>query len=108
MLFADGLAAGWSHVALQLHRVLVLDAIDRLHSQFALEMFRMDYLSLGSGVALNDLWLLPEPAGAEDEEVDCFGGLLRIAVLRELAEAIDELNEDLFQQLEVVADGMFE
>ena len=66
----------------------------------------MDYLSLGSGVALDDLWLLPEPAGAEDQEVDCFSGLLRITVLRELAQAIYELNEDLFQQLKVIADSM--
>ena len=84
-VLAECAAVRRSDVALELSYVLVLDAVDWLHSELALEMLCVDDLALSRSVAFDYLGLLPESPGAENEEVDGLGGLLRITILRELA-----------------------
>lgn len=107
-VLAERAAVRRSDVALELCNVLVLDAVDWFHPELALEMLRVDDLALGCGVAFDYLRLLSESPGAENEEVDGLGRLLRIAILRELAQTIDQFDEDFLKELEVVAYSMLE
>lgn len=88
--------------------MLVLNSVKRLHSELALEVLGVDDLALRSSVALHDFGLFPEPSGAENEQVDCSCGLLGVTILGELAQAVDKFDEDFFEELEVVANGVLE